>query len=195
MDVVAAFEEVRGYLGRFNALDFLSQFSMTYLFTREGQFVSESDYVHIRSRELEFASGFYATQPLKSDGEQVDGFKLEEFRKLSDAYFTAVDASFLSDTVNGKRMLSSPMVSARIHSLHVRVKRWWGLFAGLSNGVLKEMKQSLRAWGATSLLGECRSLPLRRCCPKKKDSIEQRHLADSRSTRNEWTNGRRSVGE
>ncbi|PSH04392.1 MAG: hypothetical protein CXZ00_06075 [Acidobacteria bacterium] len=120
MDVVAAFEEVRAYLSRFNALDFLSQFSMTYLFTPEDQFVSESDDVHIRSRELEFASGFYATQPLNSDGEQVDESKLEEFRKLSDAYFTAVDASLLSDTINGKRTLSSPMVSARIHSLHVR---------------------------------------------------------------------------
>ena len=120
MDVVAAFDEVRTYMGRFNALDFLSQFSMTYLFTQEGQFVSESDDVHTRSRELEFASGFYATQPLKSDGERVDGFKLEEFRKLSDAYFTAVDASLLSDTMNGKRVLSSPVVSAKIHSLHVR---------------------------------------------------------------------------
>jgi hypothetical protein len=89
MGVVAAFEEVRGYLSQFNALDFLSQFSMTYLFTREDQFASESDDVHIRSRELEFASGFYATQPLKSDGEQVDESKLEEFRKLSNAYFTA----------------------------------------------------------------------------------------------------------
>jgi hypothetical protein len=58
MSVEALFEQVRDFLLRFNALDFLSQFTMTYLFTKEDQFVRESDEIHHDFRALEFASGF-----------------------------------------------------------------------------------------------------------------------------------------
>ncbi|QHN04779.1 hypothetical protein FTO74_16485 [Granulicella sp. WH15] len=121
MSASNTYEELIAFLNRFNATDFLSQFAMTYLFVPEDKFHSEIDDVHVHARHLEFATGYYATRPLPSEAERVDGGTLEEFIRLIDAYVAALNSKFLEDAISnagGER--SSSLTSARIHSLYVR---------------------------------------------------------------------------
>ena len=121
LDVEIQFTRVREFLLRFNALTFLSQFSMTYLFTPEDLFVRESDAIHQDFRALEFASGVYGTEKLREDSERVDGAVLEAYRDLVSAFFNAVDVHLLTTAVaEGSKQSSSSVNSAKLHSLHVR---------------------------------------------------------------------------
>ena len=121
MSVEVNFEQVRNFLLRFNAFDFLSQFSMTYLFTREDQFVRESDEIHHDFRALEFASGFYGTIAPAEKGEWVNGSILEEYRHLVRSYFDAVNIDLLTNEIaKGEEQSSSSIVSAKLHSLYIR---------------------------------------------------------------------------
>jgi len=121
MSASNAYEELTIFLNRFNAIDFLSQFGMTYLFVPADKFHSETDDVHVHARHLEFATGYYASRPLLSAGERVDGGTLEEFIRLMDAYVAALNRGFFEDAIsNTDNERSRPLVSARIHSLYVR---------------------------------------------------------------------------
>ena len=121
MSVEANFGQVRNLLLRFDAFDFLSQFSMTYLFTREDQFVRESDEIHHDFRALEFASGLYGTIAPAEKGEWVNGNVLEEYRHLVRSYFDAVNIDLLTkEMAKGEERSSSPIVSAKLHSLYIR---------------------------------------------------------------------------
>jgi hypothetical protein len=121
MGVNALFDQVRTFLGRFNAIEFLSQFSMTFLFTPEGEFLRESDEIHARCRALEFASGLYAVAAPRQGGERVEESILQEYQHLYDSYLDALNSDLLSKAITGEQgHSSSSTTSARIHSLHVR---------------------------------------------------------------------------
>jgi hypothetical protein len=121
MSVEVTFEQVRAFLLRFDALDFLSQFSMTYLFLREDVFVAESDQAHHNFKALEFASGFYGALGFQHEGERVDQDVLEQYRAIFRAYFDAVDVELLTSAIaDREQQSSSSLTSAKIHSLHVR---------------------------------------------------------------------------
>jgi hypothetical protein len=120
MTVEENFTRVRDYLLRFNALEFLTQFSMTYLFTREDQFVRESDEIHQDFRALEFASGLYGTVPLTQSGGRVDGDVLEIYRNFARSYFDSVNRDLLTTAIAAGQERSTSATSAKLHSLHVR---------------------------------------------------------------------------
>jgi hypothetical protein len=115
-----AFEELRAFLDRYDSLELLCQASMTYLFAPEGKFHSESDEIQIWARHIEFAAGYYATREADSAAKKpVTGWVLEEFKKLLDDYYSAVDlATFMEAKERRKKSFS--LASARIHSMHVR---------------------------------------------------------------------------
>ncbi len=113
-----AFNDLTVFLNRFPALDFLCQASMTVLFSTEGTFHSESDEAQIWGRRLEFAAGYYAANG-STGGETVDGWRIEEFGKLIDDYYNAVDLARLLQHRSEKREPFA-VSSAQIHSMHVR---------------------------------------------------------------------------
>ena len=121
LDAPDTFAQIRAFLSRFNAIDFLSQFSMTFLFTREDQFVGESDDSHGDFRAIEFACGLYGTMTLLQGGERIDETVLREYRALFDAYIAQVNANVVLTARNNEHdTISTAATFARIHSLHVR---------------------------------------------------------------------------
>jgi hypothetical protein len=115
-----AFESLALFLEKYDGLEFLCQASMTYLFSPEGQFHSESDDAQIWGRRLEFAAGFYASRSVESsESAPVTGWILEDFKKLIDDYYLAVDLATVNRVRDGSH-LGSTVESARIHSMHVR---------------------------------------------------------------------------
>lgn len=121
MSVEACFVQVRDFLRRFDPFEFLSQFSMTYLFTKEDQFVRESDEIHHDFRALEFASGLYGTMDPPEKAEWVNGNVLEEYRELVHAYFDAVNIDLMTtEMAKADVPSSSSIVSAKLESLYVR---------------------------------------------------------------------------
>jgi hypothetical protein len=121
-DVEQAFADLEAFLARFDPLEFLSQLSMTHLFTPRGQFASELDEVHVWARHIEFATGYYATRPLPiSKRERVDGFVLEDFKSLMDTYFSSANIQLATQSIDPRmKHLPSALTSAKTHSLHVR---------------------------------------------------------------------------
>lgn len=121
VNVQQAFADVEEFLQRFEPLDFLTQFSMTYLFAPEDQFASESHESHVSARQLEFATGYYATRPLRAGGERVDGAVLEAFKKLMDTFFNSMNVHLTRESINNDAPRPPfALTSAKIHSLHVR---------------------------------------------------------------------------
>jgi hypothetical protein len=120
--VQETFVAVTSFLDRFEPFEFLTQMSMTYMFTPADQFASESDDIHIWARHLEFATGYYATRALPTHPcKSVDGFTLEKFKDLMDAYVTAVDTQLMMESISpGAKRDPFALTSAKIHSLHVR---------------------------------------------------------------------------